>query len=42
MINNIGADKSQFDAKMRGIGELMRFYEVPRALHERVLDFYAF
>ena len=42
MINTLTADNDEFDAKMREVGELMRFHSVPRRLHEQVLEFYEF
>ena len=40
MIEKMGKDQAAFDTKLRGISELMRFYAVPRELHEKVTAFY--
>eukprot|EP01052_Picozoa_sp_SAG31_P002277 SAG31_NODE_79_length_27235_cov_6.268868_6_plen_782_part_00 len=42
MIENMDKDQSDFNTKMRGIGELMHFYKIDRELHEQVLEYYQF
>ena len=32
----------RFETKMRQTTELLRFYQVPKALHRRITDFYNF
>lgn len=40
MISNIGQDKSTFDAKMRSMSELMKFFNVPQELEDKVHSYY--
>jgi hypothetical protein len=42
MISNMGQDKSNFDAKMRSISELMKSLNVPVELEDKVLEFYTY
>ena len=42
MISNMGQDKSNFDAKMRSISELMKYMNVPMELDDKVQSFYEY
>lgn len=42
MISNMGQDKSNFDAKMRSISQLMKFMNVPMELDDKVQAFYEY